>query len=127
MHERSDIHTTGKTGEALAAEYLQSKGHEILHRRFRYKNGELDIVARLANLLIFVEVKTINLRDSRSAPFGDPETWLSEKKKKTLYQCAEYYLWKQNIHDTDCRFDFITVRLLDGRNEINHIENAFWF
>lgn len=127
MPAKSVRHITGKTGETLAAEHLQAQGYEILHRRFRYRNGELDVVARRGNMIVFAEVKTINLKKSLSAPFGDPETWLTEKKKKFLYRCAEYYLGKQDIHDADCRFDLIAVRLYADHSEINHIENAFWF
>lgn len=127
MTRKHPSHRTGLEGEEIAAEHLRAKGYAILHRRFRYRNGELDIVARHGRMIVFAEVKTINLKKNPDKPFGDPETWLTEKKKQSLYHCAEYYLGKHGFHDIDCRFDLITVRLFADHPEVNHIENAFWF
>ncbi len=115
----------GLRGEQLAVDYLMEKKYEIIKRRFRFRNGEIDIIARLGNLLVFVEVKTADVSRGPSR-FGDPETWMNPKKMKFLRQSADYYYAKNNIVDSDCRFDLIAVRIYGEKSEINHIENAFW-
>ena len=116
----------GDRGEQAAADFLLQKNYEILSRQFRYRNGEIDIVAKTNGVLVFVEVKTADLTRTGVSAYGDPETWLDAKKQKFLRKSAEYYLWKNKIGEIDCRFDLIAVRLHADREEINHIENAFW-
>jgi putative endonuclease len=116
----------GDRGEQAAADFLLKKNYEILARQFRYRNGEIDIVAKTGGVMVFVEVKTADLTRTGASAFGDPETWLDAKKQKFLRKSAEYYLWKNKIGEIDCRFDLIAVRLHADREEINHIENAFW-
>lgn len=118
--------TIGNRGEELAADFLIKKGYEILCRQFRYRNGEIDIVAKTDGIMVFVEVKTADLRRTGLSAYGDPETWLTVKKQKFMLKSAEYYLWKNKIGEIDCRFDLIAVRIYADREEINHIENAFW-
>lgn len=116
----------GDRGEQLAADFLTGKNYEILSRQFRYRNGEIDIVAKTGGVLVFVEVKTADLTRTGTSAYGDPETWLDAKKQKFLRKSAEYYLWKNKIGEIDCRFDLIAVRIYADHEEINHIENAFW-
>lgn len=117
---------TGKHGENLAEVFLKQKGYVIKHRHFRFRNGELDIVAESKTFVVIVEVKTTDLRSHAESTFGEPETWLTPKKQKFLKQAAEYYLAKHPTPDKDCRFDLVTVRLRNDGDEIRHIENAFW-
>ena len=126
METNSHAKIIGDRGEKIAAEFLAKKKYEIVTLQYRYKNGELDIVARTNGILVFVEVKTVDLTKYPTSPYGEPETWLTVKKQKFMRQCANHYLWKKNITGVDCRFDFITVRLYPDREEVNHIENAFW-
>ncbi len=118
--------TIGDLGEKAAVEFLEGKGFRIVGRKYKYRNGELDIVARSGAFLVFVEVKTVDLTYTPVSAFGEPETWLTPRKQKFMKQCAHHYLWKEGIKDVDCRFDLITVRLYEGHTEIQHIENAFW-
>lgn len=117
---------TGTHGENLAEIFLKQKGYDIRHRHFRFRNGELDIVAESKTFIVIVEVKTTDLRRHDESAFGEPETWLTPKKQKFLKQAAEYYLVKYPAPEKDCRFDLITVRLRSDGEEIRHIENAFW-
>jgi putative endonuclease len=116
----------GNRGEELAAQFLQRKNYEILARQYRFRNGEIDIVAKTNGILVFVEVKTVDLSRSNVSTFGEPETWLTVQKQKFLRKSAEYYLWKNKIGEIDCRFDLIALRIYADHEEINHIENAFW-
>lgn len=116
----------GDRGETIASDFLAKKNYEILARQFRYRNGEIDIVAKSDKVLVFVEVKTADLSRTGTSAYGDPETWLDVKKQKFLRKSAEYYMWKNKIGEIDCRFDLIAVRIYADHEDINHIENAFW-
>lgn len=116
----------GDRGETIASDFLAKKNYEILARQFRYRNGEIDIVAKSDKVLVFVEVKTADLSRTGTSAYGDPETWLDVKKQKFLRRSAEYYMWKNKIGEIDCRFDLIAVRIYADHEDINHIENAFW-
>lgn len=116
----------GDRGETIASDFLAKKNYEILARQFRYRNGEIDIVAKSDKVLVFVEVKTADLSRTGTSAYGDPETWLDVKKQKFLRRSAEYYMWKNKMGEIDCRFDLIAVRIYADHEDINHIENAFW-
>ncbi|MFQ5649687.1 MAG: YraN family protein [bacterium] len=111
----------GRQGEALAAAFLTRKDYAILARNYRFARGEIDIVARKDDVLVFVEVKT-----AASTTFGEPETWVTERKQQQIGRVAERYLQQEEIEEVDCRFDVIAVQVAAGEWKIKHIENAFW-
>lgn len=111
----------GNTGEDLAAKYLQSKQYEIIDRNYRGARGEIDIVARIDETLVFVEVKT-----ARGGSFGSPETWVNPRKQSQIAQVAQRYLQEKSIQDTNCRFDVVAIQRAEGGWRIEHFENAFW-
>ena len=94
---------TGKRGERLAAAYLEEKGYEILERNFRYGRAELDLIAKMDNLLVFVEVKM-----RTDTAFGEPEQAVSEKKRTLLRKAAEHYIFETDWQH-DIRFDIIAI------------------
>lgn len=111
----------GQWGEELAAEFLEKKGYRILEKHFFFQHAEIDFIARDGSYLVFVEVKTRS-----SADYGHPEEALSERKKRLLRKAAEGYLYLNQIKETDCRFDVVTVSFLpDGQINLNHYINAF--
>lgn len=115
--------TLGEIGEDIAADFLTSKGFQILERNFFHGHGEIDIIAvdPVDNFLVFVEVKTRNSLD-----FGDPAYAINNKKISQLKKIAELYLATKNIEERDCRFDVITILLVDSENpQIEHYINAF--
>jgi putative endonuclease len=118
---RKQTKTTGATGAALAVQLLREKDYEILDRNYRWARGEIDIVAKQDDTLVFVEVKT-----ARGGNFGSPETWVDERKQQQLGMVAAHYLQEKEIEDTDCRFDVIAIRAQGNDWRIRHIENAFW-
>lgn len=77
---------TGNLGEDMAAKYLLDKGYTILHRNWRHKNWETDIIATKKSTLHFIEVKT-----RRTTTFGHPEDDVSKKKIKNLMGAAEEF------------------------------------
>jgi len=111
----------GYSGEDLAAKYLELKGFEIIERNFQCRLGEMDIIAKDKEYLVFIEVKT-----RKSLKYGYPVEAISKSKVKSLIKVAQTYLHFKRIRDTDIRFDVVEV-ILDNvlEKKINHIENAF--
>jgi putative endonuclease len=112
--------TLGNRGEDIAAEHLLQKGYEILHRNWRYSRAEVDIIARIGNDWVFVEVKT-----RETDYFGYPEEAVTKAKQKQLQKAADAYL-EANPIEGEIRFDIVAVILNDAKQEIHHIEDAFW-
>ncbi len=109
----------GKKGEEWAAEWLQAKGYQILHRNYRYGRAEIDIVARKEQLLVFVEVKT-----RTNLSHGEPETAVSPHKIGRLRKAAEHFIFTTDWQH-DVRFDVIAISV-EGNREVFHAEDAFW-
>ena len=96
---------TGNLGEEMAAKYLMENGFAILHRNWRHRHWEVDIIAAKQEKLHFIEVKT-----RRTATFGYPEEDVSKKKIKFLMGAAEEFLllnpgWKW------IQFDILSISL----------------
>ncbi len=111
----------GQRGEQIAADFLIENGMELLTRNYRTRNGEIDIIARQKQTIVFVEVKT-----AATSCFGDPATWVDPRKQSRLIRAAEHYLATEICEEVDCRFDVVAIRYHHDRFWINHIENAFW-
>ena len=114
--------TTGKEGEKIAAAYLKKNGYEIIEINFRCPIGEIDIVAKEENDLVFVEVKT-----RKSIELGYPEQAVGIRKQKKMSQLALWYMQKRKIADTNARFDVVAITLMPEKNEVKLIQNAFDF
>lgn len=113
----------GRWAEDRAAELLESKGHIILDRNYRFMKGELDIVAFEPNEIVFVEVRGL-----KKDTFGRPEDSISEQKKRMMYEVAEAWLHERKMEGARIRFDVISVIGSEGNEkpEITHFRNAFW-
>jgi putative endonuclease len=110
----------GSWGEQCAAEYLEEHGYQIVARNVRSEYGEIDLLARHADVLVFVEVKA---RSSES--FGHPEGAITALKQQHLLDSALAYLQAHPDMEGDWRVDVISVqRMNNGRPEILHFENA---
>jgi putative endonuclease len=113
--------TIGKIGEDLAVEFIAAKGYEVVERNYRYGHGEIDIVAKDRDSLVFIEVKTRN-----NLEFGPPVLAVTKNKQRQIRKIAEAYLYDKNISDTECRIDVIGILLIKNiEPQINHIINAF--
>ncbi|KUG23585.1 hypothetical protein ASZ90_006634 [hydrocarbon metagenome] len=113
---------TGKEGERIAAAYLKKNGYRIVETNFRCAIGEIDIIARDKDVLVFLEVKT-----RTSKELGFPEQAVGTKKQKKMSQLALWYLQNKSIKDTASRFDVLAITMLPAGNEIKLIKNAFDF
>lgn len=111
----------GDLGEDAAARHLRAKGHRILHRNWRHRQWELDLVCRDGDAVVFVEVKT-----RRAGGMGSPADGLSRAKQTRLVKAAGQYLSKHDLWDEPCRFDLVAVvESGDGSLWVEHTENAF--
>ena len=111
----------GDEGEQIACEHLLSLGYQIIERNFHSSQGEVDIIAKDGQFLIFVEVKSYSF-----ASFGTPVGAVRAAKKKSIVHAAQTYLQKNNIKDVYCRFDVITIyRSYDWKMNIELYKDAF--
>jgi len=111
----------GKHGEELASEFLESAGLRIIVRNYRNKTGEIDIIARDQETLVFVEVKT-----RKSLTYGQPYEAVSRKKQKQICRLALYYMTRNKHHDQAVRFDVISIVMTSNENpKIEHLINCF--
>ncbi len=109
----------GAAGEEQAAAFLEARGFSVRARNWRYKRGEIDIIAEQGAWLIFVEVKTRS-----SLAFGFPEQFVNEKKRKMVLTTAAHYLQECNWQG-QVRYDVIAVTLQPAVS-IAHFEDAFY-
>jgi putative endonuclease len=110
----------GKRGEELAVRHLEDAGYRIIERNYRCLLGEIDVVARDGESLVFVEVKS-----RRGEGFGDPQEAVGPRKQKKISRIAQYYLKEKRLRDVRARFDVVAVRIMPGGSRIKVIQNAF--
>ncbi|MDA3880199.1 MAG: YraN family protein [Prolixibacteraceae bacterium] len=110
----------GQKGEEIAFHHLLQKGYKILERNWRYDHAEIDIIARIKNILVIVEVKTRS-----AAIYEEPRETISDRKIRFLVNAAEAYINEKDI-DLETRFDVVAIKWFgENKYEINHIEDAF--
>ena len=112
----------GKLGEDIAANHISKNGYIILERNFRTKIGEIDIIARQDNYLVFIEVKT-----RKSINFGYPREAVDKAKQLKIINIGNLYLAQKKQFNNHIRFDVIEI-MLYSNNEIKSIivlKNAF--
>ena len=110
----------GSEGEVLALQFLRKKGYVILAQNYKTRIGEIDIIAKDGETIVFVEVKA---RSNDS--FGSPYESVNTTKRQKLKNLALLYLKKQK-KEFPTRFDVISITCLgNGHKEIQHITDAF--
>src|SRR5437867_6562173 len=110
----------GNKGEQIAMQHLKRLGLEIVEMNYHFGHGEIDIVAREGDTLVFCEVK---MRETDK--YGDPEYAITAKKQQQIRKIALGYLYEHEIKEQDCRFDVVAIRMRGRTPEINYIRNAF--
>lgn len=111
----------GARGESLARQYLINQGYEIVTSNWSTRYGEIDIIARSKGVIVFVEVKTRQGRDTESAFAG-----ISRAKHERLVKAAYQYIHEHEPDDARWRMDAIGVALHgQGQPVIDHVEDAF--
>lgn len=110
----------GNYGEDLACRELETRGYEILARRYRRPAGEIDIIARDGQTTVFIEVKAREGRD-----FGEPVDAITPWKRRKISRVALEYIARHHLDNAPCRFDVVSVGL-DGNHPVVAIyQNAF--
>ena len=114
--------TRGRLGEKAAAKYLKRRGMKLLVRNFHSRRrGEIDLVLRDGDCLVFAEVKTRS--DER---WTRPAAAVNRRKRRLLSMAALDYLRAINNPPVKVRFDIVEVMLENGRvQEVRHLPNCF--
>jgi putative endonuclease len=110
----------GKIGEDLACRELERRGYAILARRYRGRAGELDIIAREGPTVVFVEVKA---REGRK--FGDAVDAVTSLKRRRMTRVAREYLARHRLAGCPCRFDVVSIHIVNEQPVIQLYPNAF--
>lgn len=111
----------GKRGEEMALTYLLDKGWHIVATNWRYSRAEIDLIGKIQNRLVFVEVKTRS-----GATYGPPEVFVNGKKEKFIFEAANAFMENKG-YEGEVRFDIISV-FQQAKNywKITHWEDAFF-
>lgn len=111
----------GHQGEDLAISFLIDANYEILDRNYKRSTGEIDIVTKKEDTIVFVEVKY-----RKNLDYGYPRESVTVKKQKRIGKTAQWYLKERKLFDVGVRFDVLEIYFEDdGQRIINHFENAF--
>jgi len=113
----------GKIGESIAEEYLTGKGFQIINKNWRYsRQGEIDLVAKDKDTLVFIEVKARS-----NINFGYPIEAINSQKMNKIRTLAGFYLNEnKNIKFKKLRFDAVSV-ILGENPEIKHYKDIYQF
>jgi putative endonuclease len=117
MAEHNEL---GKKGEEIALQHLIKNQYTILETNWRFGKDEIDIIAKLNEILVIVEVKT------RSSNYLiEPELAVTKKKQRFLIRAANAYIDKKDL-ELETQFDIISIVVFPDRNELQHIDDAFY-
>ncbi|MEW4981937.1 MAG: YraN family protein [Cycloclasticus sp.] len=115
----SQSNTLGQQGEDLALKFLQQKGLTLIQRNYRSRLGEIDLVMKDQEHIVFVEV-----RFRSSTRFGGALFSIDRRKQSKLIKCAQHYIANESSQQT-FRFDVIAISPSASQHEIQWISNAF--
>jgi putative endonuclease len=111
----------GSRGEDLAVRYLKKKGFKVIERNYHCPWGEIDLVAREKNTLVFVEIKARS-----SSEYGLPQDAVDRFKQKKLIEVARAYMAEHHLKDDIiARFDVVAIHLTPTGPDIELIKDAF--
>lgn len=108
----------GDIGEKIVSDYLLEKGYEIIYRNFRVKGGEIDIIAKQRDTLVFVEVKT-----RKNSDFAFAREFVDIKKQSRIIKTANEFISRNKIQYKYIRFDVFEYYTENKR--IEHFVDAF--
>jgi putative endonuclease len=115
--EKRDL---GRQGEQTAEQFLREQGYGIVARNYRCLYGEIDLVARDHDTLVFVEVRT------QSGPtFGDPLESVTRRKQRQIAKAALHYVVRHRVENQPLRFDVIGISFNKSTPQIVHVRGAF--
>ncbi len=115
-----DRQILGKMGEDLACAELCRRGYAILARRYRTRYGEIDIIARDGEMVVFVEVKA-----RRDEAFGGASEAITAWKQQRIVRMATDYLARRSLLEAPCRFDVVAIDFEGDRPRLEVYTHAF--
>ena len=111
----------GKTGEGIAVAHVRKLGYRILARNYRRRFGEIDIIAKDGDTLVFIEVKT-----RKTQNYGTPFEALTLHKQQQISKVALDYMTQKKVENCNIRFDVVAVLMdKEGRQTVEVLPNAF--
>lgn len=111
----------GKWGEEKAKEFLAKKGYKPIAQNWRNRYGEIDLIMKDKETIVFVEVRT-----KSSNLFGRGDESITNKKQQQLIKMAKSFLSANNYGDYSIRFDLISIDKVDQNYHITHLENVLF-
>ncbi len=111
---------TGSMGEGIARVYLEKRAMTHITSNYRIRGGEVDVVMRDGDTIVFVEVKT-----RTHAPLSEALFAVDEKKQTRICRCAAHFLTEKKLWGSAVRFDVVAITGVLPDIEIDHLENAF--
>ncbi len=110
----------GKKGEEIALRFLKKNGYRVVERNYVCKMGEVDIIAKEKDTLVFIEVKT-----RTSTVFGPPQLAVTSSKQMQISKAAWSFLKEKRIENVKARFDVVAILIRPEGEEIELIRDAF--
>jgi len=110
----------GRLGEELAKQRLKKLGYRIIETNYRCPLGEIDVVAKDGDVLVFVEIKT-----RRDRSLGEAKEAVHKRKQGQLSRVALAYLKSNHLLGSKARFDVVAIGVSRGKEEIEIVKNAF--
>lgn len=117
MHARSRL---GRRGEDAACDLYRRLGYEVVERNYRSGRGEIDVVARRGETLVFCEVKT-----RRTDEWGAPAEAVDHAKQARLRRLAAAWMAERRPGYVDVRFDVVSVIVRGDETDVTHVPDAF--
>lgn len=117
MAEHNEL---GIKGERIAVDFMRKNGFQILEQNYRFKRGEVDVIAKKEGCLRIVEVKT-----RQSHYLAGPEITVSKKKQRAIVKVANAFIDVNNF-EGETQFDIISIVVNDKTLEIELLEDAFY-
>lgn len=112
----------GSYGEELATNYLLKKGYVLLDKNYRNRYGEIDLIFKFKDIIIFIEVKS-----RYNTLYGLPKESVTYFKQNRILSLCNYYIITKRLFNYNCRFDVIEIYFNNINNDfkINHLEDSF--
>ncbi len=114
-------HELGRIGENIIADYITKLGYKVVERNFACNQGEIDIVAKDKEELVFIEVKT-----RTDISYGEASEAVTDTKKRHLINSIKYYIYKQKLENQPIRIDVAEVYINKGKVKVNYIKQAIY-
>jgi len=110
----------GELGEKLALKRIKRLGYKLVAKNYRCPLGEIDLIAKDGDCLVFIEIKT-----RKNSSTGNAKEAIHQRKKRQISKVALYYMKANGCCDIKSRFDVIAINIKGGKEEIELIQDAF--